>query len=250
MSQQKTAGPNGARIIGMRVSAIRHPRRYPVGAEIQRDSLLIQHEHALAHAEAIHPDGEKWLCRTPASSSSFGTRLVRAAVGINDEMSYGMLNIQLPQGNLTAKYADNLDRYSRMIHVSVGDISWFLQSMNGEVIELELESRKVPYEILELDSPPGHVLQLADEALPHPLAERTAVQIKDQAGDHRYEPDADAKLYPARTARRFGCFVVHRMCYCLAASVGPVTCNGSVCTSEMSGVFLSSPESGNDGSKV
>ena len=166
-------------------------------------------------------------------------------------MSDGVLHVKLAQSDLAPEYAKDLDRHSRMIYMGVRDVVWFLQAVNGEIIEFELESREVPDEVLQLDFPSSHRFELADETAPHPVTERIAVQIKTEARHESNEHDADAELSPAGTARRFGNFLSHCRFYCcLAASAGPVICKGSVWTSEMSGVFLSSPESGNDGSKV
>ena len=58
MSQQKTAGANAACVAGMGLRAECHSGSHGVGAEIQRDALLVQYQHALADLQTIHPHGK------------------------------------------------------------------------------------------------------------------------------------------------------------------------------------------------
>lgn len=186
MPQKKAAGSNATYVARLRFSILHHACGYIIGAEIQGDSLVIEHEHALANPKAIHPEREQLLRRIPASASLFGSWLVGGAIGINNQMSYRMLDVKLTQSDFATQYTEDFDGNARVIHVRVWDITRFFQAMNGEIVEFELKPRKVPDEVLEFDLSSGYGFQFADETPPHSIAKRVAVQIPTET-DHSHD---------------------------------------------------------------
>ena len=84
-----------------------------------------------------------------------------------------------------------------MIDVRVRNIPGLLETVDGEVVKFELQTRKVPDEILEFDLSSGDGFEFADHAPPHAITEPIAVQVETQTDDSYKQHQANAELYPA-----------------------------------------------------
>jgi len=164
--------------------------------------LFVEQEHALADTQPIHAHRKQLLGAAPIPSSPFRAGLVRTTVGIDDQVSHRVLEVKLAQGDLASQHAQDLDGDARVIHVRVSNITGFFASMNGKVVELELEAGEVPDKILKFDPSSGHRPKLADQPLPYSVAKRIAVEVESQADNGNHQHHAAAKLYPARASQR------------------------------------------------
>ena len=103
-------------------------------------------------------------------------RLIRRAVGIDDEVQPGLDNFEVAQRKLRTEKAEDAHLHAQAVDFGVGRFAGILEAVNHDAVRFGLEMEQTPVKGSDLGAAAGEVFDLSDETLAHPDS-RTAAEL-------------------------------------------------------------------------
>src|SRR5208337_3827795 len=142
-----------------------------VCAEVQRQLLIVQQQHAVAKIGT--PDGQikkllHWL-----HSTALDLRLgcVGAPVGIDDEVNDWILKPQIPKVHSRLQERNNVQAHVRAIGMHIRQLRRPFATVDGQIAGIKFQLAEVPVEGLQIDPAAGGIFERGDHLAPDEVPE-------------------------------------------------------------------------------
>src|SRR5579862_6609780 len=109
---------------------------------------------------------------------------------MNDEVESRALNGELLQAETAFQHTDDFERHMRVIEMCVGRVTGLLKPMNGQVINIKTEPRKIPSEVPEFNIAAGDLFELRNQFATNSFTEGIAAEICEQAHNCQSSDDS------------------------------------------------------------
>ncbi len=180
-----------------------------VRGQVERDRSLIKQQNAMSDFGSVDGQVEERVRHRTMMFCRLGSRLVRAPVGINDQMKDRILPLKQIQAYFRLKERDDLGADEKPVDVGIRNLAGCFKTVNGDVVGLEFQMQQMPAKCSHLRSPTGSLLQRSDQPVANPGLEGGSARIPGNSpgrnGQHyhnyRKRNQKQAPL-PARKLRR------------------------------------------------
>ncbi len=166
---------------------VTHLRRQIVHGKVERNLPLIQDRHPIVQNCPADRKIEN-LVRIVSRRRMFWLRLIRRPVRINDQVHHRVIALEVIDPDLRPEEGKDLQPHEKPIDMRVRNLPRRLKPMNGEIVGFEFKVRQVPSESLQLDPPPGRLLQLGDDLTPYLVLKPRRARIpQSNAGANKHD---------------------------------------------------------------